>query len=212
MAHILNKTMLVDNQSMAIVHFYIESDGSADFVNEPFLDPNTEFDTVMAKELDSGTGLLKIPRLSIMNADYSLNGLAMTLSFEGAPGFPALQLCASNGTTMDFSAYGGIKDLTVSNKNIGLAGKQTVVGGNTARDQISDIPANADMTPRTVLNNQPDKMYNDPPQTNATNVIYPPANGTGRLLLTTQGMTLPSLIGGGFCNGSLVMKFIKYVG
>lgn len=210
MAHIVNKTVLMDTISNGIVHFYIESDGSADFVNEPLIDPNTDFDAVPAKEKD-GNGLLRIPRLGIEKIMYNLNGIVINFVYEGSPGATGLVLCAGDGNFADFSCIGGIRDITVSNKNNSGGGMQTLVGGNAPTFVGGDIPVNTNFDPKSVLNNRPTLIPQDIPLMNSTQVQNPPMNGTGRLLMTTQGMTLPSLIGGGFANGSMIVVFNKYV-
>ncbi len=219
MPHILNKTILSEGTEKSIVHFYIESDGSADLVNEPLWDPATDFMMRQVKELSADGQYTRIPRISILRVWNRMNGPVCTLTWEGSPGWPGYVITPGDDSLADYSMFGGIKDMTVPTVNIGQFGAQTVVGGNTASEastastpasstgqnatldpKSAPVPAGADIVP---------SQYGAITTGNVQS--YPPQMGTGRLLVTTQGMSIPSLAGS-VANGMFIIEFKRYLG
>ena len=196
MPHIMNKTILSEGTERIVMHYYIESDGSADFNLEPFLDPQLDVDVPMGAVIDSGSGLMRIPRLALVEAWYHMNGISTTFVCEGSPNFTALVLTPGDDSHSDYRRFGGIKDMTVTNKQ--QPGRGSIILGGTGstaqQDGYANSPLDASHDPKAVPDNQPNRpMPRREPLENANLVQSIPAFGTGRWLITTQGMSVPSL-------------------
>ncbi len=217
MPHILNKTILSEGTEKSIVHFYIESDGSADLVNEPLWDPSNDFMVRQTKEISADGQYIRIPRVAILRVWNRMNGPVCTLTYDGAPGWPAYCVVPGDDSLADYTAFGGIKDMTVPSVNVGQFGAITVVGGNTANEaSTASTPAsstgqNATLDPKSApVPAGADSIPNQYPN-NTTMQFNPPQMGTGRLMVSTQGMMIPSLAGG-VANGVFIIEFKRYLG
>jgi hypothetical protein len=110
MANFIQRTVLVDSQRHFVLHFWFQSDGSGDLVNEVVIDPVVDFQNSTFQPMAVSLGIDELwwDSASIFGASFS-----GTLSFEAPTQQFIWSLGANPGDThLCFETFGGIKDKT----------------------------------------------------------------------------------------------------
>lgn len=109
-------TLLVDGPRLAIVHFYLQSDGvSGELNNTPVFDPQTDLVEPLAQQFDPTDGHKLPMTMTIMQVWYGLSWFDVTIAFESDVNAPRVVLTRDAHDHMDFRGFGGIKDLYDAN-------------------------------------------------------------------------------------------------
>ena len=118
MPNTLTKTIISEGTQKAIIHFYMEGDGSGEWINEPLWDPATEFNTLASPQYsgDDGSSKQLLPdKLTIIKSWVSASWFDITLSFDGNIIVPVIVFARDADFTLDFGYFGGLKDRTNDN-------------------------------------------------------------------------------------------------
>ena len=100
MANTLIKTKLAEGSKRAIFHFYLEGDGSGEFLDYVLLDPQEDFELPFGK-----TATLSITKVWWGSAVYD-----SVLKFNALVPLPVWVISAESGPEVSFEYFGGLND------------------------------------------------------------------------------------------------------
>lgn len=111
MANFIQRTILVDSQRHAVMHFFFQADGSGDLVNEVVIDPVIDFQdsSFQYQAVSLGVDQMWWDSSSIFGASFSGN-----LRYDSITQTQLIWTLSANpgDTHLDFRDFGGIKDKT----------------------------------------------------------------------------------------------------
>lgn len=126
MANTVEKQVIIDGPSKALIRWYLESDGNeGELTNYVLLDPNVDFGQPMPLQLDQDNKP-KPKQISILQVWFSGAWFDIELGFDGTVPTKAITIARDSQFYLDFRYFRGIKD----NTTVDPTGKLTI----TTRD------------------------------------------------------------------------------